>query len=169
MQDHVLSVDIMVPRQKVWDEITKLGRVQRALMNTLLETGLTPGAKLRYYSPDRKRVFIVGKVVEVVTGRKFSHTYMFTTRPETPSLVTWELQEIPGGCRVTLTHSGWTDQAKTHKSVVAGWRQILDVLKVELETGDIPFKTKMLYGMMSAFMFMMPKTTTVAEIEKAGW
>ena len=169
MQDHVLSVDIMVPRQKVWDEITKLGRVQRALMNTLLETALAPGAKLRYYSPDKKRVFIVGKVVEVRPPQKFSHTYMFTTRPETPSLVTWDLQEIPGGCRVTLTHSGWTDQAKTHKSVVGGWRQILDVLKVELETGDIPFKTKLLYGMMGAFMFMMPKTTTVAEIEKAGW
>lgn len=169
MQDHVLSIDIMVPRQKVWDEITKLGRVQRALMNTVLETALAPGARLRYYSPDKKRVFIVGKVVEVSPPSKFSHTYMFITRPETPSLVTWELKEIPGGCRVTLTHSGWTDQVKTHKAVVGGWRQILDVLKTELETGDIAFKTKVLYGMMNAFMFMMPKATTVVEVEKTGW
>jgi len=169
MQDHVLSIEINVPRQRVWDEITKLGRVQRALMNTLLESALVPGAKLRYYSPDRKRVFVVGKVVEVAPPRKLSHTYMFTTRPETPSLVTWELAEIPGGCRVTLTHSGWTNQVKTHKGVVGGWRQILDVLKAELETGDIPLKTKLLYGMMGALMFMMPKTTRVAEVEKAGW
>lgn len=169
MQDHVLSIDIMVPRQKVWDEITKLGRVQRALMNTVLESALVPGAKLRYYSPDRKRVFVVGKVVEITPPAKFSHTYMFTTRPETPSLVTWELKEIPGGCRVTLTHSGWTDQVKTHKSVVAGWRQILDVLKTELETGDIALKTKLMYGMMNAFMFMMPGTTKTAAVERAGW
>ena len=169
MQDHVLTVDIMVPRQKVWDEITKLGRVQRACMNCLLETVFTPGAKLRYYSPDKKRVFIVGKVVEVVPPRRFSHTYMFTQRPETPSLVTWDLQEIPGGCRVTLTHGGWTDQVKSHKSVVAGWRMILDGLKTEMETGDLPFKTRLLFGVMGAFMFMLPKATRTAEVEKAGW
>lgn len=169
MQDHVVSIEIKVPRQRVWDEITKLGRVQRAVMNTLLESALVPGAKLRYYSPDKKRVFVVGKVVEVLPPRRFSHTYMFTTRPETPSLVTWELEEIAGGCRVTVTHSGWTDQVKTHKGVGGGWRQILAVLKAELETGDISFKTKLLYGMMGAFMFMMPQTTKTAEVEKAGW
>jgi len=169
MQDHVVSVDIMVPRQKVWDEITKLGRVQRAVMNCLLESALVPGAKLRYYSPDKKRVFVVGKVVEVTPPRRFSHTYMFTFRPETPSLATWELEEIPGGCRVTVTHSGWTDQIRTHKGVAGGWRGILDVLKTELETGDIALKTKLVYGMMNAFMFTMPKATTVAEVEKAGW
>ena len=94
---------------------------------------------------------------------------MFTFRPETPSLVTWELEETPSGCRVTVTHSGWTNQVKTHKGVGGGWRQILGLLKAELETGDIPLKTKLLYGVMNAFMFTMPKTTTVAEVEKAGW
>ena len=63
MQDQVVSIEINVPRQRVWDEITKLGRVQRAVMNTLLESALVPGAKMRYYSPDKKRVFVVGKVV----------------------------------------------------------------------------------------------------------
>lgn len=169
MKDHVLSIEIKAPRQRVWDEITKLGRVQRALMNTVLESALTPGAKLRYYSPDKRRVFVVGEVVEVKPPRRFSHTYMFTTRPETPTLVTWELDEIPGGCRVTLIHSGWTDQVKTHKGVAGGWRQILDVLKAELETGDIPLKTKMMYGVMGALMFMLPKATKVEEVQKAGW
>ncbi|HXV87390.1 MAG TPA: SRPBCC domain-containing protein [Gemmatimonadales bacterium] len=169
LKDHVLSIDIMVPVQKVWDEITKLGRVQRALMNTVLESTLVPGAKLRYYSTDKKRVFVVGEVVEVAPPRRFTHTYMFTQRPEKPSLVTWELAEIPGGCRVTLTHGGWTDQVKTHKSVVGGWRQILAVLKTELETGDIPLGTKIMYGLMSAFMFMMPRSTRTEEVARAGW
>lgn len=169
LKDHVLSIEINVPRQKVWNEITKLGKIQKALYNTVLDSALSPGAKLRYYSPNRKRVFIVGKVLEVTPPRRFSHTYMFTMRPETPTVVTWELEEIPGGCRVTLTHSGWTDQAASHKSVVGGWREILGLLKSDLETGDIPFKTKMTYAMMGAFMFMLPKTTKIEEVEKAGW
>lgn len=169
LKDHVLSIEINVPRQKVWNEITKLGKIQKALYNTVLDSALSPGAKLRYYSPNRKRVFIVGKVIEVTPPRRFSHTYMFTMRPEAPTVVTWELEEIPGGCRVTLTHSGWTDQAASHKSVVGGWKEILGLLKSELETGDIPFKTRMTYTMMGMFMFMLPKTTKIEEVEKAGW
>ena len=169
LQDHVLSIDIMVPRQQVWDEITKLGKLQRPLFYTVLDTKLTPGSKLRYYSPDRKRVYIVGEVVEVVPPRKFSHTYMFTMNPEPRTLVTWELEEIAGGCRVKLTHSGWTTQAKTHKSVVGGWRDILRLLKAELETGTIPLRSRLFYRMMDKLTFMLPKSTKTSEVDRAGW
>lgn len=169
LQDRVLSIVINVPRQRVWDEITKTGRIQRAVMNTVLESSLAKGSKLRYYSPDRKRVFVVGEVMEISPPRRLVHTYMFTFRPEEPTLVTWELEEVPGGCRVTLTHAGFTTQTVTHKGVVKGWRDILDLLKIELETGDIPAKTKLMYWVMGMTMFMMPKTTRVAEVERAGW
>ena len=75
----VISIHIDVPRERVWDAITRTGEVQRALYNTVLETRLEPGARLRYYSPDRRRVFIIGEVVTVDPPRKFAHTYWFTT------------------------------------------------------------------------------------------
>jgi uncharacterized protein YndB with AHSA1/START domain len=169
LKDHVVSIDIHVPRQQVWEEITKLGKVQRSVMNTLLESTLKPGAKLRYYSPDKKRVFVVGEVVEITPPRKFTHTYRLLMHNESPSLVTWELTDIPGGCRVTITHSGWTDQVKQHKGVAGGWRQILGALKQELETGQLPFMTRLVWGVMGTMMFMLPKATKVEEVEKAGW
>jgi hypothetical protein len=153
----------------VWDEITKTGRIQLAMHNTILESALTPGSKLRYYSPDRRRVFVVGEVVEVSPPKRFSHTFKFTMRPETPSLVTWELEEIPTGCRVTLIHSGWTNQIKTHKGVVSGWAEILGILKQELETGRIPFKVSVVYKVMRSLMFLLPRSTRVEEVAKAGW
>lgn len=168
-EDHVLSIEIRVPIQRVWDEITKTGRIQRPVYNTVLETELVPGARLRYYSPNKKRVFVVGEVVEVDPPRRFSHTYVFAMDPEEETLVTWELEEIPGGCRVTLTHSGWTGEHKRYEKVAAGWREILELLKAELETGDIPFKTKLLYGVMGLFMFMLPKSTKAEEVERRGW
>jgi uncharacterized protein YndB with AHSA1/START domain len=169
LPDHVVSIHIGVPLQRVWDEITKTGRIQRALYNTVLETDLKPGSRLRYYSPDKKRVFIVGEVVEVDPPRKFSHTYRFTTRLEPPTLVTWELVEEGGGCRVTVTHSGWSSEHKTPEKVAAGWREILGLLKQELETGDLPFKTKVLYRVMGWFLFMMPKTTKTSYANQQGW
>jgi uncharacterized protein YndB with AHSA1/START domain len=171
LKDHVFTIDIAVPRQRVWDEITKTGRIQLALNNTVLESPMTKGSKLRYYSPSRKRVFVVGEIVEVTPPRRFSHTFklLMNGGADAPSLVTWDLEETPAGCRVTLTHSGWTDQVKTHKGTASGWIGILAILKQQLETGDIPLKTKVTYALMNAMMFMLPKSTKVDEVAKAGW
>jgi len=169
LPDQVLSIEINAPIQRVWQEITKTGAIQRAVNNTVLESAMTPGAKLRYYSPSKKRVFVVGEIVEVASPRLFSHTWKFTMSPDGPTLVTWELAEVPGGCRVTLTHSRWTDAAKMYKSVGTTWREILRLLKLELETGDIDFKAKLMYGMYGAFEFMLPGTTTVEHANKSGW
>lgn len=160
LPDQVVSIHIDVPPEQVWASITRTGEVQRALYNTVLETELRPGARLRYYSPDRKRVFIIGEVVSVEPPRRLSHTYWFTTwKSGPPTLVTWELEEEAGGTRVTVTHSGWTDEHDKPEKSGAGWKQILGLLKQELETGDIPAGTKFMYQVMGWFMFAMPKST----------
>ncbi len=170
LSDHVVSIDIAVPVRRVWDEITKTGRVQRALYNTILEADLRPGGRLRYYSRNKKRVFIVGEVVEVTPPTRFAHTYVFLQHSSEPTLVTWDLVETADGCRVTVTHSGWTaDQVKHHKGAATGWAEILDLLKYDLETGDIPLKWKPMYAMMNGMLFMMPSRTKVEEVDRAGY
>ncbi len=167
---YVTSIDIHVPVQKVWDEITKTGSIQRPLYNTVLETQLEPGSRLRYYSPDKKRVFIVGEVVEVDPPRRLRHTYHFMMNGvEPPTTVTWELEEISGGTRVTITHVGYTDAHKKYDKQIAGWIEILGLLKSELETGTIPFKMRFMYGMMGMMMWTLPRSTKVEEVEKAGF
>ena len=170
LPEQVASIHIGVPVEQVWAEITKLGRVQRALYNTVLDTELRPGARLRYYSPNRKRVFIVGEIVEVEAPVKLSHTYWFTMwKGGGPTLVTWELKEESGGCRVTVTHSGWTTDHEAAEKTGVGWRQILGLLKQDLETGTIPLKTRVMYTVMNWFLFAMPRTTTIAHVEDQGW
>ena len=169
LKDNVYTIDIAVPRQRVWDEITKTGRIQLAMNNTVLEGQLTPGSKLRYYSPDKKRVFVVGEVVEVTPPARFSHTFKLLMQPEEPTLVTWELEDTTSGCRVTLTHGGWTNQVKLHKGTGDGWVRILGRMKLALETGDIAWSTKLLYAVMGATMFMLPKGTRVDEVTRSGW
>ena len=167
VQEHVASIYIDVPVERVWEEITKTGRVQRALYNTVLETELKPGARLRYYSPDRKRVFIVGEVVEVQAPRRFSHTYLFTMwKGGGPTLVTWELKPEGKGCRVQVTHSGWTAAHEAAEKTGAGWREILGLLKQDLETGTLPLKTRIMYTVMNWFMFAMPPKTKTSYVDQ---
>jgi uncharacterized protein YndB with AHSA1/START domain len=169
LPDHVFRVEIRAPRERVWSELTKTGSVQLAMMNTVLAGELKPGSRLRYYSPDRKRVFVVGEVVEVDPPRRFSHTYMFTTRAEQPTLVTWELEETADGCRVTLTHGGFTTQKATHGSVAGGWREIIGLLKQVVETGTIPLRVRARYRFLNALLWTLPGSTRVSEVDRAGW
>jgi uncharacterized protein YndB with AHSA1/START domain len=169
LQDAVFSIEIKAPRQRVWDEITRIGSLSDILFHTVLEAELKPGAKLRYWSPDRKNIWIVGTVQEVTPPERFVHTYRFTDIPEeTETLVTWELVEAAGVTRVTLTHSRFTDQVRTHKKVSGGWVAILDLLKTVAEGGAIPFKWKSMYWMMDRFGWMMPKSTKADEVIRAG-
>lgn len=170
LADHVVSIHIDTSIERVWEEITSTGRVQRALYNTVLETTLKPGARLRYSSPDRKRVFIVGEVVEVEAPRRFSHTYWFTMwKGGGPTLVTWELAPEGTGCRVTVTHSGWTAAHEAAEKTGAGWREILGLLKQDLETGTLPLRTRVMYLVMGWFMFAMPATTKASHVDGRGW
>lgn len=168
-QDRVVSITINAPVEKVWQEITKTGRIQRAVYNTVLEGELTPGSRLRYYSIDRKRVFVVGEVVEVDAPNKFVHTYIMTLDPDPVTVVTWELEAVDNGCRVTLTHSGWTEAHRTGDKTAAGWTEILGLLKAEVETGQIPLKTRVIYRMMGLFQFALPKTTSSKYADEQGW
>lgn len=168
--DHILSIHIAAPVQRVWDEITKTGRIQRALYNTVLESTLRPGGRLRYYSPDRRRVFVIGEILEVDPPRKFVHTYWFTTwKQGGPTVVTWELAEERGGCRVRLIHSGWTSEHEEADATGAGWAQILDLLRAEIETGRLPWKTRAMYWMMGRMAFMLPATTKTEHADRQGW
>jgi uncharacterized protein YndB with AHSA1/START domain len=170
LPDQVLSIDIHVPVEKVWHEITKTGAIQRAVNNCILEGQLKPGTKLRYYSPSKKRVFVIGEVVEFNPPSRFSHTWKFTMGADDFfTLVTWDLSPIAGGTRVRLTHSRWLDTAKTYKNVATTWAEILRLLKLDLETGDIDGGTKLKYFMFGALEFMLPKSTTVDSVSKQGY
>lgn len=162
--DVVYSIDIGVPVQEAWDELTKLGKIQVPMMNTVLECDLEPGAAMRYYNPSRKRILVVGTLMEIEPPHRMVHTYRFTDLDESETVVTWQLDAIPAGVRVTVTHSRFTDQNGTHGRVKGGWNWILQTLKSVLETGRAPLKVRVLYGLMGAMSFLQPKKTLTRNV-----
>lgn len=162
--DVVFSIDIGAPVQAAWDELTKLGKIQVPMMNTVLECDFEPGSPMRYYNRKRKRILVVGTIMEIDPPHRMVHTYRFTDLDESETLVTWQLDAIPDGVRVTVTHSRFTDQTSTHKRVEGGWKWILNTLKAVLETGRAPLKVRLAYGLMGALSFMQPKKTLAENV-----
>jgi uncharacterized protein YndB with AHSA1/START domain len=153
------TITIQAPITTVWAEITKLAGRQRAMMDTILRSTLEPGAPLYYTSEDGKRVFIVGRVVEVTPPHRLVHTQQLTMRDDPPTLVTWELAEAGAGTRVTVRHTGFPEGTPKLDSVDKTWAMIVRELRRLLETGDISPGLKAQYAIYRLFMWAMPAKT----------
>lgn len=166
MDDVVFAIEIAAPIQRVWDEITAHGPIQRWMFNCRLEGSLAPGGEHLWVTPNGKRAMVAGRVVEAVPPRRLVHTFFFTTLDESATTVTWELHEVGDRVRVTVTHTGFTDQAKTRKGVEGSWGQILADLKRVVETGAVGAGTRIKFALMNAMAFLLPASTRVDAVRR---
>lgn len=172
MADKVYSIEIDAPIEKVWDEITSVGRRQRHMFDCVLNTN-RPGSAYLWHDAPKKHVFVRGEIVEVTppaggAGGRFVQTFKFTTMPDDFSLVTWDVTPTgPARTKVVVTHSRLDPGSKTAKSIDGGWPSILKNLKAMCETGQIPMMTRMQYAMMRNMSFMLPKATLMSNNLKA--
>ena len=142
----------------MWAEITKVGTKQRAQLDAVLDTSFVPGDPLYYKSEDGSRIFMVGRVLACERPTIFSHTQVLTMGDDPLTVLTWTLEPVDGGTRVTLVNSGWPADARMDK-VDSTWQGILASLKTVIETGDVSGKQKVTMFLMRTFMFMMPSKT----------
>jgi uncharacterized protein YndB with AHSA1/START domain len=156
--DGLFSIHIQAPRERVWDALTDTSTRQAFYFDSCLDTALTPGSALKYCTPDRKRTFIVGEVLEVEPPNRFVHSFRFSDLKDPPTKVTIILTEEAGGTRVTLSHGGLGTAPNTAKRVAKGWPHILGNLESWLVRGKLPLKTRIGYAMMKVMMPLMPKS-----------
>lgn len=76
---------------------------------------------------------LVGEFLEVDPPKKLVQTWQMKDTPGTPSTVTYMLETIPGGTRLTVRHSGIA-VPEHRKNVGAGWRSSFDKLAEILPT-----------------------------------
>jgi uncharacterized protein YndB with AHSA1/START domain len=157
------SITIAAPIETVWAEITKIGVRQRAQLDSVLDTTFSPGDPLYYKSEDGSRIFMVGRVVAFDPPRTFSHTQILTMRDDPLTVVTWNLESVPEGTKVTLINNGWPADAKMEK-VDTTWEGILESLRTVIETGDVSGKQKLTLFLMRNLMFLMPSKTKAENV-----
>jgi uncharacterized protein YndB with AHSA1/START domain len=158
------QVLIRAPIQRVWDELTKLSGRQRAMMDLVLDSTLEVGAPLYYRTSDGKRVFVVGRVLEVEAPHRLRHTQRVTTRDDPFTIVTWELAETADGTAVTLRHTGWPEGTRKLEQVDRTWAGILPQLKHVLEHGDVSIGKKLEYLFYGLFMWALPARTKTENV-----
>jgi len=150
----VYRIVIKASAQAIWDAITKPEWTERYAYAGRADYDLKAGGRFRMWaSPDMKAVglpdeLIVGEVIESDPPRKLVQTWhpLFNadTAAETPTRLTYEIQENQGGvCTVTLTHdvtgaplvAGMVPGGGDPVRGGGGWPWMLSDLKSLLETG----------------------------------
>ncbi|HYB52392.1 MAG TPA: SRPBCC domain-containing protein [Thermoanaerobaculia bacterium] len=93
------------------------------------EIDLRPGGAYRFEfrMPEGKSVFMQGKYRVVDPPKRFEMTWISPKHPKLETLVSFELEPIAGGTRLTLKHTGLIepDAFRDHQ---AGWLQALSLL-----------------------------------------
>lgn len=152
------KIFIAAPIEKVWQQLVKRDGLQAQFFNARLDTpGLKPGAPIRMRSADGKYTSVVGEVLEYDPPHTYSHTFKFTSLNDPYCKVTYRLKTVEGGTEFTLINENVPKGTQTEKYMNQGVDFILQTLKGVVETGRIPFKYRMMLGMMNLMAFATPK------------
>jgi uncharacterized protein YndB with AHSA1/START domain len=133
------SIDIDAPPERVYRALTdEMELVQ--WMPTEAEMELRQGGRLRFrfhWEARNVDTEVTGRIVELVPGKKVVYTWVAAMRSDRDptrmddapaALVTWTLDELPGGrTRVTLLQTGFDERFRRDNE--SGWEHFLSQLK----------------------------------------
>jgi uncharacterized protein YndB with AHSA1/START domain/DNA-binding transcriptional ArsR family regulator len=137
--DHVYSVYIKAPPDRVWRAITDGDDTARYYYGTRVASEWTVGSPLTYAYPDGSTA-ADGKILEIDQGRRVVMSFHPRWDPgidaEGPVRMTWEVEGTEdGGSKLTVT-SALKPGSKTAEEFSGGVVYIVSGLKTFIETGQ---------------------------------
>ena len=153
----VFEVFIRGTIEAVWHEVTKTDAVQRPMFNMRMDTTLDVGAPLHMRTANGRYTGFVGEVLEVEPPRRLAYTFKFTNYDDPPCRIVYELEPVDEGVRFRMITDRLTAGTRSTKAMTQGGHMIVAGLKSVIETGDVPFKTRLLYHFFRAMQPLSPK------------
>jgi uncharacterized protein YndB with AHSA1/START domain len=127
---YVIFVD--VPIEQVWKALT-LGEFTRQYWaGRRIESSWQPGSPVHIYLDDTSEAEVAGEVIASIPNERLSYTWKSRSEDSPgPARVSFELLQMGGSVRLTLTHDPLPEEGISRQ----GWAAIMSSLKSYLETG----------------------------------
>ena len=136
--EFVYMTVIAASPERVWQGLTTAEFTEQYWHATRIRSTFTPGAAIEFLNPDGS-VGVAGEVLAADRPVELSYTWRFLRNPEAAddpaSRVTFKLQAIGPGTRLTVIHDRLAEDSATAKMVAFGWPHVMAGLKTLLETG----------------------------------
>jgi uncharacterized protein YndB with AHSA1/START domain len=135
------AVEIAAPPERVFralttDEVTKWWGSADWYRTTEYTADLRPGGRWRSagVGADGKSFSVEGEFREIDPPRKLVHTWKAPWDGDQETVVTYRLEAIDGGTRVTLRHDGFAGRAESCSGHGQGWERVLGWLTKFVES-----------------------------------
>ena len=130
---------IAAPPEKVWQCMTSAEFTRQYWHSTEVRSDFAKGSPIEFLMPDGE-VGVRGEILEADFPTTLSYSWQFTRDPETrddpPSRVTFTLEPLNVGTRLTVVHDQLADGCKTAELVTFGWPHVIGGMKTLIETGN---------------------------------
>lgn len=138
-KEYVYVTLIAVPPQKVWQALTTPEFTCQYWHSTRVQSSWEVGSPVEFLV-ENDEIGCAGEVLTCDAPRELSYTWSFPRNPEvrdeTPSRVTFLLEELPEGTKLTVRHDRFPAGSKMYPMVSQGWPYVIAGLKTLLETGE---------------------------------
>lgn len=128
----VFEVEIKSTPEQIWEAITSPDWTRRYFHGTSIRSEWRAGSKVAWEMPDGA-AGSDGEILEIDPPWRLVTTWRSLWSPEmggeTPSRVTWEVEERANRCLLRVTHDRLDASPKTRAGVEQGWRGIIEGLR----------------------------------------
>jgi uncharacterized protein YndB with AHSA1/START domain/uncharacterized protein YciI len=143
-------VDIAVPPERVFealttDELTQWWGSPEMYRTTKHSIALRPGGawKSEGIGADGSEFHVGGEVIEVDPPHKLVYTWKPSWEEGPPTTVSYRLEAIPTGTRVTVRHSGFTNP-QACSGHAEGWERVFGWLGAHLAAKQVFFLARLI-------------------------
>ena len=123
---------------RVWQGLTTEEFTRQYWHKTRVRSEFTPGARIEFLNPDDS-VGVAGEILTANRPHELSYSWSFLRNPDTidepASRVTFRLESVGAGTRLTVIHDRLEQSPGTASMVSIGWPHVIAGLKTLLETG----------------------------------
>ena len=137
--DFVYMTVIAATPEEVWDGLTTAEFTRQYWHNTRVKSDYRAGSPIEFLNEDDS-VGVAGEILVANRPFELAYTWQFIgedspAKDDPPSRVTFVLEAIGSGTRLTVTHDQLAEGSQTATMVSFGWPHVLAGLKTLLETG----------------------------------
>ena len=138
MPEFVYVIVIAKPPEKVWEGLTTAEFTKKYWHKTEVSTDFAIGSPIRF-TTESGEVGAEGEILTANYPAELSYTWQFPNNPDTsaeaPSRVTFKLEPVPAGTKLTVIHDQFPEDSKMFGLIEGGWPLVLSGLKTLLESG----------------------------------
>jgi uncharacterized protein YndB with AHSA1/START domain len=170
------SVEIAAPIERVFraitsDEITKWWGSPEEYQVTEYTADVRPGGRWRStgVAPSGQIFSVEGEFREIDPPRLVVHTWCAPWDGNNETVVTYRLEPIDGGTRVTVRHEGFADRAESCRDHGRGWDRVLGWLGQHFASDAKYYMCRLLPPRPSFALDMTKEETAMMQEHAAYW